>query len=1163
MGKDVTTVHLEDDIIKVVAIGNVNEAATAQLIADVSRCINELQAQHKKVVILIDQSRVTAGDTTSRRMAVDFFKHVSYDRIAIFDSNRGHRNATHYLINTIGPMLRIKTFKSERIALAWLRHAPPPPKTKARRALALALSFTVLAGLWQFVWGPQMTRLPDNYNYNASVVSYDNFYDETAARFSGRTLSNTQFSYSATGSQDGVVNIKNVFDVRTSAGEPIFAVERLYGIDRTTRQHVPERGDHPRNGYLFAPRHLAKEDFVYWHVNYDEPAVMKFQGEEDILGLKTYRYKADFHADQTKDLKHISGVGVDRGINLDISLQLWVEPTTGHLIKYEDFTTAYFYDLTTGRRLNPWNQFQNTYSFESIVTQVQRAEQDKRRMIFAEMTMPVLLVAAALVCLARWAVWLHRDRALAEKSSRAQLETRDGGGIAAGRKGFLLSLVVVSVMLLITVLAWQQALANSAKQATIRFRGDVHNLHSAVTHELRGYVQVLESTRGLFAASNEVSRDEWKSFTDSLALTQQHPGIVGVGFARVVPLAQKDAYVNEIRRDGFSNFTVFPEGVRDTYVPVTYLEPSHEGNQRAFGFDMFADPVRREAMERARDTGEPAMSGKVSLIQETGADPQGVLIFAPIYQKGRPITTVDERKAALVGFVYAPVKMSNLVLVTIGNQTNGLNISLFDTPDAGSLSVDNRLFVADKQYGIENTTYHPRLAHTESTTIAGRQLIFRYTNLPSYNSVVTDPLPDFVLYGGTILSCLVGLIMLLLSSARARALKLANSMTIDLRNERNRAVITQHKDEAILGSIGDGVFVVDNTGRIKLFNKAAELICGVSAKQVLNRPYKEVLSFYNELTGAEADQFIQQALGGRVAEMARHTALKRPDGHGVPVADSAAPIVNNKGIIEGVVVVFRDISSERQLERAKDEFLSMASHELRTPMGAVRANLSMMLSGDYGPVNKGLVEPLADAHNSTVRLVELVNDLLDASRIEAGRMRFVVGQYDLRPLIKKITTDLVPLAKERGLKLSLTAGESAMVQVDPERLRQVVTNLAGNALKFTDKGSITLAIAVQDNVAEVTVTDTGIGIAPNEQAKLFGKFSQISSAQAGKPAGTGLGLYISREIMHKMGGELWIKHSAAGKGSTFALTIPLIDTPLAKKIAKTLEQEAEQHPDQK
>lgn len=369
--------------------------------------------------------------------------------------------------------------------------------------------------------------------------------------------------------------------------------------------------------------------------------------------------------------------------------------------------------------------------------------------------------------------------------------------------------------------------------------------------------------------------------------------------------------------------------------------------------------------------------------------------------------------------------------------------------------------------------------------------------------------------------------------------------------------------EATLSSIGDGVFAIDPSGKIFLFNPIAEQLSGYTRAEALSKPYDEIFRFSREHTGELVDDFIKTALSGKKAEMSNHTVLERKDGSILPVADSAAPILSTNGSIEGVVVVFRDVSHDREVERLKDEFVSIASHELRTPMGAIRGFVSMILSGTYGPLNKNLIEPLNDVKTGTLRLISLVNELLDISRIEAGRMKFTLTNFEVSDVLDSVVTSLEPLGKEHNLKLQVTNTTRTSVQADNNKLQQVLTNLIGNSLKFTASGTITVSMEVDNDMVEVTVTDTGTGIAQEDQNRLFGKFQQIASPLAGRPAGSGLGLYVSREIIRKMGGELWLKSSAPGKGSVFSFTLTRSDTDSAAKIKAAINREEKLNPNQK
>lgn len=371
------------------------------------------------------------------------------------------------------------------------------------------------------------------------------------------------------------------------------------------------------------------------------------------------------------------------------------------------------------------------------------------------------------------------------------------------------------------------------------------------------------------------------------------------------------------------------------------------------------------------------------------------------------------------------------------------------------------------------------------------------------------------------------------------------------------------KANALFSSIGDGAIATDEAGRIFRVNHAAIQLLGFTEAEVIGAWYQKVLVAENEngIPIDPMDRPITQALLTGAPVSAR-LFYRTKNGSKIPVAVTVSPILlDNRPI--GAIEILRDISHERQLEQAKDEFLSIASHELRTPMGAIRAFVSMILAGDYGPVNDNLVEPLTDIKSSAVRLVELVNDMLAVARIEAGRMQFTLTDFDIRIALDEIVNTLAPLGKEQGIHITVDSGTSASVQADADKVKQVLINLIGNALKFTEQGSITVTAHTKKDMVEITVADTGIGLTKANQKKLFGKFVQIFSAQEGKPAGTGLGLYISRQIIIKMGGELWLKSSAPGKGSVFALTLVRSNTASARKAKEAIEGEATLHPDQK
>lgn len=376
--------------------------------------------------------------------------------------------------------------------------------------------------------------------------------------------------------------------------------------------------------------------------------------------------------------------------------------------------------------------------------------------------------------------------------------------------------------------------------------------------------------------------------------------------------------------------------------------------------------------------------------------------------------------------------------------------------------------------------------------------------------------------------------------------------------------IEKAKDKAILESIGDGLIAVDVNGKVIMINEQAERLLNVSRADSIGKYYYTLWSEEDAKgnTLVLEKRPIQQALirGEKIANSDYYYV--RPDKEKIPVAVTASPVKLNN-IMSGIIVVFRDITQEKELNRLKDEFVSIASHELRTPMTAIKGLVSMIMEGDFGKIENALTEPLSDISNSTERLIHLVNDMLNVSRIESGRLKFDLSTFEINKEVNEMVNLLRPIAKNKNITLNLASHDQILVQADVDKTKQVLNNLLGNALKFTDQGSITVSCKKENEIVEIKITDTGSGISKEDQQKLFGKFQQISSQQAGRPTGSGLGLYISRELVRKMGGDLWIGHSEPGIGSSFIFSLPLSGSGAAEIVKKEIQKEAFEHPDQR
>lgn len=349
---------------------------------------------------------------------------------------------------------------------------------------------------------------------------------------------------------------------------------------------------------------------------------------------------------------------------------------------------------------------------------------------------------------------------------------------ADSRFGILLRLAplaVLAVCLSATWLGWEAARKNAARELQSEFDAEVREVHNRVAERLNDYADILRGAAGLFAASASVQRREFHAYVEQLRLDQAYPGIQGVGFARLIPARDRGRVLAEIRRTGFPQFDIRPVGARDPYSAIIYLEPFDWRNQRAFGYDMYSEPVRRAAMEQARDGDGPAISGKVVLVQETEKEQQsGFLMYMPVYRHNLPHATVEERRANLYGWVYEPFRMNDLMtkgvlgrfLDTVRDE---LDIEIFDGG-----AVAQQALMYDSRTGPEGPAEFSSVRQIQSF---GHEWTIVIHSLPPFEAKMKSGQGRFVATVGVVISLLLTWVVWLLSTTNARAIKLAGKMS--------------------------------------------------------------------------------------------------------------------------------------------------------------------------------------------------------------------------------------------------------------------------------------------------------------------------------------------------------------------------------------------------
>lgn len=369
------------------------------------------------------------------------------------------------------------------------------------------------------------------------------------------------------------------------------------------------------------------------------------------------------------------------------------------------------------------------------------------------------------------------------------------------------------------------------------------------------------------------------------------------------------------------------------------------------------------------------------------------------------------------------------------------------------------------------------------------------------------------------------------------------------------------QDEAMLTSIGEGIIATDNQGKITMVNQATCNILGWKEDELLGKSVIDTIPMQTDTgkTVSSPDRPLTRVLshGVKVVSSPTNYYVKK-DKTTVPVRFTVTPIIIDDRIA-GSIEIFYDMTQQKALDKAKTDFVYLASHELRTPMTAIKGFISMILTGRYGFISEKLVSPLQQVSTSIDRLINLVNDMLNLSRIESNKLHFELTTFNICQCVENVISTLKPIAMQKNITLDMSNCTKQHVLADIQKTQQILNNVIGNALKYTDSGKVSVTINNSKDYIHINIEDTGIGIASEDQKKLFAKFQQITSIERGKPVGTGLGLYISRELARRMDGNLILKHSYPGKGSVFEITLPLADSDIAKKLQIQLSDDKDQN----
>lgn len=453
----------------------------------------------------------------------------------------------------------------------------------------------------------------------------------------------------------------------------------------------------------------------------------------------------------------------------------------------------------------------------------------------------------------------------------------------------ILPILVLLSGVCVTCLLWMSARNESLSDAQADFNYHAREAGARIEQRLQTYEQVLRGVQAYSAASPKLTRSRFHSYISSLRIDDRYPGIQGVGFSLIVPANAKSSHIAALRAEGFPDYKLNPEGIRPIYTSVVYLEPFRGRNLRAFGYDMYSEPVRRAAMERSRDSGGVTLSGKVRLVQETGVDVQdGLLMYLPVYDAGGDPGEVEKRRAAIIGWVYCPFRIDDLMIGILGDRLSDMGLEIFD-----SVELSPRASL----YRSTQFLTHPdsRFQRKIRLDLFGRQWVLVARSMEAFERRHDTRAANAILAGGAAISSLLTLIFWLLVHGSARSLAIANE-----RESRFKQLMLQ---------ANDSILIINSDQIVMEANHHASLQFGYTLAELQGMRFEQLNS---PETLVDMDILIDQIEAAGAARF--ETSFIRKDGSDFPAEVSTSLATFGNEIV--ALSVIRDVTGRKQSEEA-------------------------------------------------------------------------------------------------------------------------------------------------------------------------------------------------------------------------------------------------------
>ncbi|MGZ5012659.1 MAG: CHASE domain-containing sensor histidine kinase [Methylobacter sp.] len=695
--------------------------------------------------------------------------------------------------------------------------------------------------------------------------------------------------------------------------------------------------------------------------------------------------------------------------------------------------------------------------------------------------------------------------------------------------------LVLLMGLLATVLASSWVKRDIERDEYRKFAFYCEEIRLKIEARLDAHEQALLGGAALFDSSDSVTRDEWRRYVQRLGSDEHFNGIQGMGFSVWIPAGQLAVHQAQVRAEGFPEYTVRPEGKRDAYTSIIFLEPFNERNLRAFGYDMYSEPVRRAAMEQARDENKASLSGKVTLVQETTKDMQaGTLMYVPVYQKNRPVDTVEQRRAALLGWVYSPFRMGNLLDNLVpnpepdvdGKTVTHMHLRVYDGRTA---QADKLLYNSAEPSYVEAAQPSPSIE--VMTNFNGTMWLLRFDQIVGAEGGVDYSKLWIILGAGVLTSSLLFLLLRSYLNMGVNAAKMAHELTAQLRESEQRfRLLADSAPVLIWQASTDKLCYYVNKVWLEFTGRTLEQEQGNGwADCVHPDDYQHCLDIY--VTAFD-----------RRKSFSMEYRLRRHDGEYRWLIDSGIPRYANDNNFLGYIGSCVDITERKQMEeklaRAHAElqqFTHIAAHHLQEPARRLVSFVQRLQAQmPTERLNEDATASLYFIEQGAMRQSALVRDI--QLYLAASQPRSAIVKVDVSEVIANLLKQKASLMRETGAQVDYNGIPSACI--DHPRLKDIFSILLDNALSYRHPElapHIRISGELKAGRVIYRVADNGIGIPAEYRERVFGVFERLQVHE--DQNSTGIGLAIVRRIIESCGGSVILQETPGG-GTTVLFDLP-------------------------